>query len=309
MRISAYLYSAPPQRIVGGEKMTLTLLEHASKNGFDVTLVVKEFKQEAEYAGMRIVPAADTHTSRSVFKNSRFIITHPEIAKAVAPYNRTIGIIHNLGSGTIDGCKQDFVHLIANSQSTFEGGRKLGLRPDSIIRPPLKKPTIFKHNPHMVFSSNLSVAKGSNIFYATARELPHIPFLGVPGGYDQQEIVTFPNVMYMGHGPLDLAFANTKVFLTASQSETYGMTLGEATLCGIPSVASDIEAHNEVLGDSGIKVPLGSNYKTWVQAISDLYSDEVFYKEMEMAAQARGEELEQQSKDSLDQWLNLLTML
>ena len=258
---------------------------------------------------MRIVPASDTHTSRNVFRLANVIVTHPEIIGNLHQYRKTIGIVHNLGSATLDGCKFEYRALIANSESTAKGLMKLGIKPSHIIKPPTVTPKIFEHHPDFVFSSNLSPSKGSDIFYYCAKKLPHIPFLGVFGGYGEQRIDTLDNLMVLGHGPLDLAMSNAKIFLSPSQTETYGMTLAEALMAGIPSIVTDIPAHREVAKDSSIFIPLGSPFDKWKETVSDVYGDHSLWEDLHEESKLRGVAIRNQSEESFEQWLSLLNML
>lgn len=68
--------------------------------------------------------------------------------------------------------------------------------------------------------------------------------------------------------PFDIAnfLAAADVFAFPSRFEAFGFALVEAMMVGLPVLASEIPAHREVLGDSGIFLPV-SDPEAWAKAI------------------------------------------
>ncbi len=80
------------------------------------------------------------------------------------------------------------------------------------------------------------------------------------------------------------ALKSMDIFCFVSLWEGFGIALVEAMAAGLPIVASDIPPHREVLGDTGIRVPL-KDAKSLAKAIKTLISD-VSLKDT-MSAQSR----------------------
>lgn len=310
MKLAAYLHSAPPHRIVGGERMTLALLEKASQAGWDVSIVAETFIEEVTYRGIKIVPAREKTLVRYVLNDAKAVVTHPELIKRFNIEN-VVGIVHNLSPSTVKSVEDhSWRALIANSHGTAKDLARLGIKHTHILRPPVLEPRfITPYRPDYVMSTNLSLLKGADVFIEAAKALPQIPFLGVIGGYNEQELPDLKNMALAGHGPLDFAFNNTKIFVSPSRSETYGMAIAEALSVGIPVVVTDIPAHREVAGEAGIFVSLNAPQKAWNEAIDDLYNDQTLWDSMHAAALARGEELKTQTQIDYAEWLALLDML
>ena len=310
MKLAAYLHSAPPHRIVGGERMTLALLEKAQQAGWEVSVVAESFIEPAEYNGIQIAPARDRVMSRHILNDAKAVVTHPELIHNFNVEN-VVGIVHNLSPYTLESAhKHSWRALVANSLGTQSNLGKMGIKTDVVIRPPLLEPRfIAKRSYDYVMTTNMSRQKGVAIFLGIARALTDQPFLGVLGGYNEQNLETLPNLITVGHGPLDLAFANAGVFVSASHSETYGMALAEALAAGLPAVVSDIPAHREVAGEAAIFMPLSARVEAWAEAVKDLKTDKELWKTQNKLALQRAEELKQQTQQDFERWLSLLDML
>ena len=50
---------------------------------------------------------------------------------------------------------------------------------------------------------------------------------------------------------------NADLFLSASETESFGLSMLEAMACGVPCVSTDVGGVREVLGDTGALVPMG----------------------------------------------------
>lgn len=290
MRITGYLHYAPPMRVVGGEMMTLRLLQHSAEQGHDVSAVIRELDQDRMFGKVRLVAGHTTSNQGAIqaFNMADLLVTHPEIADGPYRYSTrnistpSVGIIHNLGRRNLRGLRQrPNMAVIANSHETarllIESGAT-GTRPISVIYPPSEPPAPPVDGLPRAFCTqvNISKAKGSRTLHGLVRDLPKVPFLAVLGGHGEQEVPKndHGNVTLYGHfSGMGMPYALTRVLLAPSRDETYGMVVCEATALGIPVVASDIPAHREALGDSPTYVALDDE-EGWRTAVETLMTDD-----------------------------------
>jgi len=79
----------------------------------------------------------------------------------------------------------------------------------------------------------------------------------------------------------------TDVLLAPSRDESFGLTLAEAGLFGIPSVASDIAAHQEVVGeDAGLIVPV-EDVAAMAGALDRIVTDQALRRRLGEGARRR----------------------
>lgn len=107
--------------------------------------------------------------------------------------------------------------------------------------------------------------------YVISREIPDIRFIIVGGGPDLDEIKQYTkdlgiesNVVFLGKIEHDVLmgsdiFQKSKCFLTASATETQGITLLEAMSFGLPTVGVDAKGVGEIIEDNGYKARVGNS--------------------------------------------------
>lgn len=126
---------------------------------------------------------------------------------------------------------------------------------------------------------NLQKAKGVDMFYRLAHDMPTHKFLGVMGGYGQQ---TFPpaglrNVTIMETQPdAREIYRRTKILLMPSSYESYGRCAVEAAVSGIPTIAHPTMGLREALGEYGtFPVPDSPSWKCAIEYVEDTYQARV----------------------------------
>lgn len=312
MNIVAYLYSAPPFRYVGGEMMTYQLLKWASDAGHDVTVIGHTLKTQHIYNGIPIIPWGTNRLfAKKIIRASDVAVTHPELALHIGVANKKIGIVHNLNANTLDGIRRyDWTYLVSNSQYTInELSKKISVN-TYLIYPPAIKHKDFNNERFGIFMSNLSEQKGGKEFGAISKVLPEFKFIGVAGGYGNQlDISSDKNFYLVGHGPLEIPMSMAKVVMSLSKSETYGMTVAEATMSHIPCIVTDIPAHREVLGDSCEYVSTKDPVDSIAKKVHGLMTDEQLYAHMRTRAADRAAVLQHRNTVSKETWLGLLNSL
>lgn len=157
--------------------------------------------------------------------------------------------------------------VVCNSEATKHLlGRWSG---NVVVCPPPTDPEVFRTSPGAhVTLVNLSQAKGGDVFWKLARELPKVPFLGVQGSYGDQIFGRAPNVTVLAptNNMRDDVYAETKLLLMPSLVESWGMVAVEAMCSGIPVLARPTPGLREVLGSAGTFVE-GASVGRWSAAI------------------------------------------
>ena len=76
------------------------------------------------------------------------------------------------------------------------------------------------------------------------------------------------------------------LFLSASETESFGLSMLEAMSCGVPSVSTDVGGCSEVLGDTGRLVPFGQP-EAMAQAALKILTDEALHQRLSVAGRQR----------------------
>jgi glycosyltransferase involved in cell wall biosynthesis len=117
--------------------------------------------------------------------------------------------------------------------------------------------------------------KGGQILIEIAKRMPHHKFMAVQGGYYHQIVDSkAKNIKYVGiTDDIRKYLAMTKLLISPSDYDSYGMAQIEALCCNIPVIASDIPGFRESLSDSAIFVKR-NDIEAWVEAIKN--SEQLF---------------------------------
>jgi len=136
--------------------------------------------------------------------------------------------------------------------------------------------------------------KGIDIFLQVVKENPKLKFCLV-GRYMSEEeavwskeIAKLRNLEYFGFVPdkkLVNLFNMSKIFLTCSRKEGFGLTAVEAMACGLPVVSSDTNGLKEAVGDYGI---ITKNYS---EAIRNLLVNKKLYDKYKKLSSQRANAL------------------
>lgn len=311
VKILVHLRSYPPYRYVGGELTTKHLLEYAVQHGHDVDVFARDVKKEYIVNGVQIKPI-------SLFKPNRaqkydVYVSHPEIAFVLAqkvsrfgtPY---VGIVHNTNQRTLNGLSRlQPDYTIANSEDTLARiPTPKASKPRTVLYPPVRhfQPTVAGKS---ILSVNMSPDKGFPVVEHVAHHLPEFPFTAVVGGYGLQARVARANITVVPQTP-DMApiYADARILLHPSIRESYGMTLAEATVAGIPAIIKHLPTTHEVVGSAGV---YPQNKDEWITMTRILMTEDNTYAEHRQHALERGQYLLKQSAEDLDRWLRILKNL
>lgn len=264
MRVVAFLYAYPPDRLAGADLMSQALLEALAAAGHDVAVHPTSPTAPREQNGVRVAP----HPYPRSQEPADLIYTHPDLSSA--PYRAAaqarvplVGVVHNTSRKMAQALAVRRSTLtVWNSTSTRE---QLHGRDGIVCRPPLD---IGRHwwparpstRTGTITLVNLSAEKGGQLFWDLAARLPHRRFLGVVGAHGVQitrhpKLGTLPNVDIVG--PVhpqrmpQLVWRQTRVLIAPSSAESWGMAATEALCSGIPVIAHPTAGLVESLGDVG----------------------------------------------------------
>jgi glycosyltransferase involved in cell wall biosynthesis len=223
--------------------------------------------------GVNVIPFQDKRQIIKAANASQVLISHLENSVRVSMVSKiyrvpNIQVIHNnmpLTRTYLDhGCDLAVFNTnwVANDMTQFWSGDYVFVHP--MINPdqfPWKRSKgeyitlVNLWEGHPSRNGVKTDGKGTSTFYEMAKRFPNEKFLGVIGGYGEQDIRTdVPNVTIAEHTN-DIAkdvYANSKLILMPSRYESFGRVAVEAALSGVPSVVSSTQGLAEAFGDSGV---------------------------------------------------------
>lgn len=279
MRIVALVHFYVPVHMAGSETMLHAMLAALAAAGHDVHVVVTREAQAPSGAvdGVQVHRGADAD-ALTVSLNPEVLVTHhAEVHRAkrlaLRLHCRLVHLLHSdakLARTATAAQRPDLVvfntQWVADAFLEQHGAPRASI----VVHPPIDPARHLVTPGSKVTLVNLSEAKGARLFYELARLLPHVEFLGVVGGYDDQIIEPLPNVEIHPHTADPREFwAKTRLLLIPSAHESFGMVGIEAAVSGIPAIAHPTAGLLESLGAAGTfahRVLLGE----WAQAVERL---------------------------------------
>jgi glycosyltransferase involved in cell wall biosynthesis len=110
--------------------------------------------------------------------------------------------------------------------------------------------------------------KGGKILIELAKAMPEHEFMGVMGGYGDQEKAELPNLKYAPNTPnMKEIYSQSRIVLMPSFYESYGRVAVEAMCSGIPVVATETPGLVEALGNCGTFIADYSDISGFVKGI------------------------------------------
>lgn len=248
MQIVAFAHSYLPECRAGAEMMLHRLLLALLKRGHRCHVVTPrnngiDIAVEGVSVGPSVPFAADIVIGQ---------LAHTPDARAYADSMgaKFVQIVHNVNGQTKGLIRLPSDLIVTNTRWVK---RALGLNNALVCHPPVDFREHATTHGSKVTLVNLIEAKGSELFYHLAESMPDVEFLGVIGGYGEQQIRDLPNVEIQ-HNTEDMkrdVWAKTAVLLMPSEVETFGMVGVEAACSGIPTIAHPTEGLYESLGHAG----------------------------------------------------------
>ena len=223
--------------------------------------------------------------------------TVPVLLAALGTGIPTLLYIHNVEYRELGGIllPDPDVMYLANSDFTAKRMQvSFGINPEVLT--PLVIPELYQMTPlrRSVLYINPSMIKGSEVAFQIAERLPDIQFCFTENWrlnsawrkYCQKRASNLGNIEWSDftRDPKVL-YGQARVLLMPSiWEETYGRSVTEAQLSGIPVVSSTRGGLPETVGKGGELLDIHAPVSDWANAVSRLFSDENYYAEISQQA-------------------------
>lgn len=209
------------------------------------------------------------------------------VAAALGTGRPTSMYIHNLESEGVSGwvTPADGVLFLANSHFTAARWQALHSWRCEVVPPVVcAEPVLAGAGSHdQVLFVNPVPVKGVHMAFALAQACPELPFTFLPSwglqpswaAHIAAQAAALPNVQWLPvQEDMRSVYADTGVLLMPSVwEETFGRTVVEAQINGIPALASNRGALPQVVGDGGLLLDPHAPVAAWAQALRTMMED------------------------------------
>lgn len=306
MRVVAILPACAP-RPVGSWLSTHECLRHLVERGHDVVAVAaRTYEPGYVHEGVRVESGGMRGRAWMIdlAADADVVIAHsggPDVATiAAARHGRPLVLmVHGFGPHDLAAAAL----VVCCSEAVRTRVRPPAGTPTIVVRPPVARAAYeVDRRGDRVTIVNLTDDKGVRTAWRVAERLPHVPFLGVRGGWGRQVEPRTANFEVVGPvTDMRQVYAATSVLLMPSRSETWGRVGVEAMCSGIPVVAHPSPGLREALGDAAIWVHR-DNDKAWAAEVERLLDDREWYGDRSAAAEARARELDRVRETDLERF-------
>ena len=141
---------------------------------------------------------------------------------------------------------------------------------------------------------NCNKNKGSGQFNEIVEKMPHVQFIGVKGGYAEQDLMKPcpANLTYMDNQKdVRVIFKKIGILLMPSKNETWGRTAVEAMASGVPVIHSEAGGLVECVSGAGILCQR-DDIDAWCQAIEHIIGDRAYREQLRQMGFKRVKEIE-----------------
>lgn len=285
-----------PNGVAGGEIFLMRLIEHLRKE--HEIRIITGHNEYYEYEGLPCYPQGSNRElwtlNNEHFQWCDVVLTHLigtalGFNKAIQHKKPIVFIAHNNSTSyPVRNCKPEECNIIYNSYQLREDLTIFHKFNSTVLHPIIQ--AYPKSNGGAVTLVNCSKNKGGHILIELAELMPHIQFIGVHGGYqDQLTADHIPNLKYYENG-VDMAsiYAQTKILIAPSEFESYNQCCAEAMTAGIPVIANPTTGIRENLSYAGLFVDR-TNIIGYVNTIKHLFQNEAAYKKQSDLSLRRSE--------------------
>ncbi|HEY6738632.1 MAG TPA: glycosyltransferase family 4 protein [Actinopolymorphaceae bacterium] len=311
MRIVAYTNLYMPMCRAGAQT-TLRDLLRPLRDRHDITIVVDNGQGRTQpylWEGIPVLPDARQAEDLGLLKSADLFVTH---LQATAPASRiaeaydipVIQVLHadQVGEHEYLRHRCDFVvfnsYWLRDSFPEYHG-------PSAVVYPPVT-PEEYRAAPGAAVTLiNIADIKGSGVFYALAERFPSVSFLGVIGGYGDQDVRDLPNVTVIDSvDDMREVYGRTRVLLMPSTYESFGRCAIEAAASGIPTIAAPTPGLQESLAGAGIYCDT-DDLDAWAARLADLLTPAA-WSEASRQAVRRSSELATAAREQMATWCEVI---
>lgn len=265
MHVTASLVSYPPRRFIGSELMTHRMLKALQARGHSVEVWTQDMDDPRVWDGVPVRYGGENTPQGDV------CVYHPDWSNPVEAFaGKRVAICHNSRMAVEIGVYNTRPHLLTLNTEVMR--RELRHGRQVVVHPPVELPSV-RRNGSRVTVVNLEESNKVGPFWELVRLMPDIDFLGVKGGYGKQSVPRGRprgNVTVIDHVPAaDMAekvWAETRVLLVPSATESWSMAASEAMSHGIPVIANPLPGLIENLQGVGLWADREQPWQ-WVQQI------------------------------------------
>lgn len=302
MRIVAHVHYFPPYHFAGSELMVVRIFQKLQELGHEVIAVASQEggspDESWEFNGITCYRPRRGYSEVPIVQALRpdLILTHHQCTPQAVHVGRKIlnvPVVQLIHNDMIDNLYWGADFVIYNTNFLQEKLSKQYDYPSIVVHPPVYAEEHATTPGDKVTLVNLNMHKGSMIFYELARRLPDVQFLGVEGGHGPQIFEAYPNVTFQRQ-TTDMkndVWSRTKILLTPSVYESYGMVAIEACASGIPVIANPTFGLEESLDYAGIFVDR-DDIDGYEEEIRKLLDNPSYYQSRSSLARARSDELD-----------------
>jgi glycosyltransferase involved in cell wall biosynthesis len=259
MKILTHIHAYPPFHNAGAEWMQHAILRWLVDHKHECH-VLTTCEKEYEFEGVKVYPDNFANSGHE-WRWCDIGFTH--LARAGKAWNWAaetkkpiIYTLHNSFTNRLVEVKTNFA-LVFNTEWIEKDSRAKGYRHYGFV---LHPPVWFNDyhtetNKKYITLINCWERKGGKMLIELAKAIPDREFLGVMGGYGEQERAELPNLTYIANTPtIKDVYAQSQIVLMPSAYESYGRVAVEAMCSGIPVVCTGTDGLREALGDCGTYV-------------------------------------------------------
>lgn len=262
MKVIGFALSYVHARRIGAELALHHLLAHLAGQGHDVQVVTTTAVPRATIDGVHVIPANARRPQGDVIVVNAGLAGKarqwwPHTPLVIWAHNNQVPTILDVRAGMAKGNAA----LVTNTDHMRDVYRSVLQLDSTVLHPPINPGPVTDAGDSVALI-NLTPDKGSDVFWDLAATNPHLPFLGVRGGYGTQDVRALDNVSVVDHGDLADVWARTRILLVPSRHESYSMVAAEAATRGIPVIAADLPGIREAAGHGGTYV-----INTWQAAL------------------------------------------
>jgi glycosyltransferase involved in cell wall biosynthesis len=313
MKILTHIHAYPPFHNAGAEWMQHGILKWLVEQGHECHVLVPD-AEDYEFEGVKVFHDSFEACSREWYWCD---VAFTHLNRAGKAWNWSelaqkpiIFTLHNSFTNRLVEVKTNF-NLVFNTDWIEKDSREKGYKHNGFV---LHPPVWFSDyatetNKKYITLVNCWERKGGRTLIELARLMPDREFLGVMGGYGEQEKEVLPNLTYMANTPnMKEIYSQSRIVLMPSIYESYGRVAVEAMCSGIPVICTGTPGLREALGDCGTFVDDYLNAETFKKEI-EKFDSEKFYNDVSLHSILRAKEHNERNITELKalvKWLKAL---